>query len=112
MADWALATPQYVRLDLFPALVTPRGASAPVTDRGRVILTDEHMYVLEDATGGPRCIISGVLYDADGTNRKGYTVELDDGTSYDVKRSTNCGCGSLLRGLHPFPGVPYSRFKT
>lgn len=109
MADWPLSAPSYIRLDLFPANVTRVGTAGPYTNRARVIITDQDFYVFLDAPGGPVCDVSGVLYDASGTNRTGYSVSLDDGTEYSVSRSTNCGCGSLLRGFRPFPGVPYQR---
>jgi hypothetical protein len=107
LAEWPLSTPEYIRLDLFPAYVTRAGAVGPYTDRARVIITDRDFYVFLDAPGGPVCDLSGALFDASGTNRTGYTVELEDGTVYAVSRAQNCGCGSILRGFRPFPGVPY-----
>lgn len=113
MADWPLSAPAYVRLDLFPALVTPLVggvAQGAVTDRGRVIITDRDFYLFLDSSNGPACTISGALYEATGDNRAGYAVTLEDGAAYSVIRATNCGCGSRLRGFTPFPGVPYQRF--
>lgn len=113
MADWPLSTPSYIRLDLFPANVARvyNGVSqGAFTDRARVIITDRDFYVFLDAQGGPKCEISGVLYDASGSNRTGYTATLEDETVYSVSRSTNCGCGSRLRSFMPFKGVPYRGF--
>lgn len=113
MADWPLSKPSYIRLDLFPAYVSnvvDGSKQSPFTDRARVIITDRDFYVFLDSSSGPACEISGVVYDASGDNRAGYTVELDDETVYSVSRSSNCGCGSRLRGFTPFPGVPYQRF--
>ena len=114
MADWPLAAPpSYIRLDLFPANVSrPPGSDVDAfpTDRARVIITDRYFLVFMDSVNGPACVLSGVLYDATGDNRTGYTVTLDDDTVYSVSRSSNCGCGSRLRGFLPFPGVAYRRF--
>jgi hypothetical protein len=113
MAVWPLSAPNYIRLDLFPANVSrPPGSDFDKlpTDRARVIITDRDFYVFMDSSSGPECVLSGVLFDATGDNRTGYTVTLEDDTVYSVSRSTNCGCGSRLRGFTPFPGVPYQRF--
>lgn len=113
MAIWPLSAPNYVRLDLFPAYVArvyDGVEQPPTTDRARVIITDRDFYVFLDSSSGPECDISGVLYDASGDNRAGYSVTLDDEAEYSVRRSQNCGCGSRLRGFHPFPGVAYQRF--
>ena len=112
MVEWPLSTPTYIRLDLFPAnvSVTTDGHTTLFTDRARVIITNRDFYVFMDSPSGPACMIAGVIFDASGDNRAGYTVETDDGTVYSVSRSSNCGCGSRLRGFVPFPGVPYQRF--
>ena len=113
LADWPVTPPSYIRLDLFPANVSrpPRTKHDFLpTDRARVIITDRNLYVFMDSSSGPQCVLWGVLFDATGDNRTGYTVTLDDDTVYSVSRSTNCGCGSRLRGFTPFPGVPYRRF--
>lgn len=113
MSDMQLSRPNYVRLDLFPANVSrPVGSTSTLlpTDRARVIVTDRHFYVFLDSSRGPAVEVSGVLFDATGDNRTGYTVTLDDDSVYSVSRSSNCGCGSRLRGFAPFPGVPYQRF--
>lgn len=109
MADWPLSKPSVIRLDLFPACVSRQNQGA-YTNRARVIVTDRDFYVFLDAQGGPVCDVSGVLYDTGGDNRAGYTITLDDQSIYTVKRSENCGCGSMLRGFRPFPGVPLERF--
>ena len=107
-------TPSYIRLDLFPASVARIGSDGvkmpQLTDRARVIITDRYFYMFLDSSSGPECTISGVMFDATGDNRAGYTVTLEDETVYSVIRSANCGCGSRLRGFTPFPGVPYQRF--
>lgn len=113
MADWPLSAPKYVRLDLFPAKVSRIygiETQPPFTDRARVIITDRDFYVFLDSSSGPACEISGALYDASGDNRAGYVVHLEEGAAYSVIRSSNCGCGSRLRGFVPFPGVPFQRF--
>lgn len=104
------SVPHYIRLDLFPAYVTRPGEAQPFSDRVRVIVGDQDFYIFSDSPTGPVCDITEVLYDATGTPADGYHLIAEDGGDYFVRRSTNCGCGSRLRGYRPFPGVPYSRF--
>ena len=108
MAEWPLSTPAYIRLDLFPAnvsVVDDGQTRPPGTDRARVVLTNRDLYVFLDSPEGPACTVSGAIEDAYGDNRNGYTVQLDDGSTFFITRSNNCGCGSRLRGFRPFPGV-------
>lgn len=102
MAEWPLATPVYIRLDLVPADVD--GIQQTV----RAIVTDAHFYFFVDTTNGPDALISGALYDLEGRNTIGYTLTVDDEerTVYLFRRGRGCACGSKLRGFRPFPGVP------
>lgn len=104
MADWPLAAPKYIRLDLFPAKVEG------IEQTARVIVTDAHFYFFVDAPGGgtPVAEVSGALYDIEGRNTIGYIL-VEDGdpdVTWNFRRATGCGCGSRLRGFRPFPGVP------
>lgn len=97
----------FIWLDLFPAKVTSdSGAFQPVHEEYRVIVTDNHLYVLDDAVEGPLAIIKEPLMDFSGSNKSGYTIVTESDTYY-VVRAINCGCGSRLRGLHPFAGTPF-----
>ena len=100
-----------IRLDLFPATVVEHapGDETPTTrDKCRVFVTNDAVYVYQDAYGGPQVVIEGPLYDFSGNNKVGWSAQIDDGPLLDISRSRGCGCGSLLRGINPFPGVPYA----
>lgn len=100
---------QFIRIDLFPAYVkfTAEDESVIEYPDVRVILTDSHAFIFQDTNIGPRAVLIGELTAFEGTNRDGYTATLDDASMY-FKRSTGCGCGSLLRGIRPFPSVPHA----
>lgn len=105
---------QHLQLDLFPALVTDVTSDDPfrVTAEGtdnRVIVTDSHLYVFRDGTEAPDAFIVEPITSFTGSSGDGYTIALADGVMYHVIRAESCGCGSRLRGFHPFPGVPYAR---
>lgn len=93
----------YIWLDLFPASVS---SPDPMGDQLRVIVTDNRLYVLEDTVYGPEAKVNEPLDSFSGNNQTGYTVITDTG-AYVIVRAQHCGCGSGLRGFHPFPGVPY-----
>lgn len=104
---------QHIKLDLFPAVVT--NTNLPDTDSehylgngNRVIVTDTHLYVFKDGSEAPDAYILGTHASFSGSTTPGYDVALEDGSVYHVIRAVNCGCGSRLRGFHPFPGVPYA----
>lgn len=94
----------YVQLDLFPASVVRDGES--LGEELRVVVTDNHFYVFTDAVEGPYALIGLPLISFDGNNKDGYTIETAE-TTFAVKRAQNCGCGSRLRGIRPFAGIPY-----
>ncbi|UDL16760.1 hypothetical protein SEA_ATUIN_67 [Arthrobacter phage Atuin] len=99
--DFDLPRPAYIRLDLFPASVNDMGEEL------RVIVTDSVFYVFDETLTGPEAVISEPLVSFEGSNQTGYTVVTESNT-YAVARALNCGCGSRLRGIHPFMGVPYA----
>lgn len=100
--DFDLPRPAYIQLDLFPATI-----SGNMNEELRVIVTDSVFYVFDETLTGPEAVIQEPLVSFGGTNQTGYTVVTETNT-YAVARATNCGCGSRLRGIHPFPGVPHA----
>lgn len=99
---------QYIQIDLFPAAVRIGSPSeVPISDELRVIVTDNYFYVIDDTIDGPAAVIKEPLAEFDGSNKTGYTVVTENGDTYFFVRSTNCGCGSRIRGLFPFSGVPF-----
>lgn len=97
----------FIWLDLFPAKISQSATFQPVHEEYRVIVTNNYFYLLDDTIDGPQAIIKEPLKDFSGSNKVGYTVTTETDT-YLVERAINCGCGSRLRGLHPFAGVPYA----
>lgn len=105
---------QHIKLDLFPAKVSllQDKELIPVTAEGtdnRVIVTDSHLYVFRDGSEAPDPYIIEPITTFLGSTNKGYTVVTSSDSVYHVIRAVSCGCGSRLRGFHPFPGVPYVR---
>jgi len=100
----------YIRLDMYPAFVygenLPTNPDQNVLDGKRVIITDTHMLIFSDGPQGPYLMYSGALVDIEGRNTIGWTVTTEEFTA-QVKRSSGCGCGSKLRSLFPYPGVPH-----
>lgn len=97
----------YISLDLFPATVrSQNGTFTPAHEEYRVIVTDSHFYVLDDTGVGPDAIVRLELVEFEKTGRTEYTVTTASEIFY-IERATNCGCGSRLRGIHPFAGVPF-----
>lgn len=91
----------FILLDLFPAEVVDSSV-ATLGNELRVVVTDNHLYVLMDDVDGPVLWFKEALQDFSGTNKTGYRVETESNT-YHVKRAPNCGCGAALRGLFLFP---------
>lgn len=104
---WDLPAANFIRLDMFPAIV--RGLPFPngVIDRQRLIVTDAHIYLFGDTANGPAVTYSWVLEDISGRNTTGYKMITEDGEVIEARRSNGCGCGSRLRGIRPFPDTPY-----
>lgn len=101
----------FISLDLFPAkLTTENGTFVTSHEEYRVIVTDNAFYLFDDTLEGPQAVISDPLVSFDGDNKTGYTVTTETDV-YHIERALNCGCGSRLRGLHPFAGVPYAARK-
>lgn len=98
----------FIWIDLFPADVHPGGSSEPsIGQELRVIVSDNYFYVIDDTINGPAFIIKEPLVTFDGSNKTGYTVTTENGNSYFFIRALNCGCGSRIRGIFPFAGVPF-----
>lgn len=105
---------QYVRLDLFPAVISTKDPANPlpntqlggVLDSKRVIVTDTKVLIFADSPTGPILLHDWNLVDITGKSTVGWTIETEDRLIL-VRRSGGCGCGSRLRGLRPYPGLPY-----
>jgi hypothetical protein len=98
----------FIWIDLFPAAVSiGNSEQPPISEELRVIVTNNYFYVIDDTIDGPAAIIKEPLADFDGSNKTGYTVITSSGQEYYFIRATNCGCGSRIRGIFPFPGVPF-----
>lgn len=93
----------FVRLDLFPASVVVDGTRY---EPCRAIVTDDSVNVYMDSAGGPALVYTKRIDDFSGRRTIGYTVLGADGEQIAVDRASGCGCGSRLRGFHPFAGVP------
>lgn len=85
--------------------------SAKLGDELRVVVTDNHLYVLMDSPNGPVMWFKEPLTDFSGTNKTGYRIETESNV-YNVKRAPNCGCGASLRGIHLFPDALRIRPKN
>lgn len=100
----------YIRLDLFPAFL--QGDSLPdtlpggVLDGKRIIITDTYVLVFSDSPIGPVLQHTWTLIDMSGRHTTGWEVQTEE-HNFRVNRSTGCGCGSRLRGLFPYTGLPY-----
>lgn len=97
--------PNFIRLDLFPADATVNGETA--FRASRVIVTDEEVYVYRDAPMGPEIAYQARLEELEGRRTIGYTLSMANGDSVFIKNASGCGCGSRLKGYHPFVGVPH-----
>jgi hypothetical protein len=98
----------FIYLDLFPAKISVHDGYEfqPKHEEYRVIVTDNRIYIIDDFPDGPEVAHTQPLIGFEGTNKTGYTVTTPE-VAFHVERALNCGCGSRLRGLHPFAGVPH-----
>lgn len=98
---------EFIWLDLFPAkILSEMGTFEPKHEEYRVIVTDNYLYILDDTIDGPQAVVKEPLMDFSGSNKEGYAVTTVNDV-FRVERATNCGCGSRLRGVQPFAGVPF-----
>lgn len=97
-----------ITIDLFPAEVEVNGTS--YGEANKIIVTDNRVYVIQP---GPVIVYeSATDYDSfDRSSRSEYTVLTGTADIVTFRRARNCGCGSQLRGIHPFMGVPYAPRK-
>jgi hypothetical protein len=98
-----------VWLDIFPAkIITVEGLFEPVHEEYRVIVTDTYFYIIDDTIDGPKAILAEPTVNYEGTVKTGYTV-VGPNQTFLISRAPNCGCGSRIRGIFPFAGIPQVR---
>lgn len=97
---------QYLNLNLFPSEVTIGDSEKPLLGEYKTIVTNNYLYVITDGVEGPEFVVKEPLTSFEGTGRTGYTVVTETET-YLIRRAKNCGCGSRLRSLRVFTGVPH-----
>lgn len=100
----------YMQIGLFPATVTIDGES--YGEANKVFLTDNRFYVIQDAPLGPFIAFScpATREQFARPSKTLYTVITEE-HNIEFYRSRSCGCGSRLRGVNPFIGVPYVAVK-
>lgn len=91
---------KFRRLDLFPAQVSD------LPGNKRVVATDSYLIIIGE---GPQIESVEALVDFTGSNKTGWQAEVEEGKTYQIKRAQGCGCGSRLRGLKIYAGVPLRR---
>lgn len=96
-----------VWLDIFPTKIES-DAWEPKHEEYRVIVTDTYFYIIDDTIDGPKAIVTLPTVAFEGSNKIGYSIITPDAAFY-ITRAPNCGCGSRIRGLIPFAGVPQVR---
>lgn len=101
---------EFIRLDLFPAVVHGDAITGSVIDKVRVVITDAHVHVLRLSSIGDVELVYSFDLDAvgfvDGRRERGYTVVTGEDGNLTVKRSPGCGCGmQRLKSakLYPYP---------
>lgn len=101
-----------VWLDLFPAKIEVHAGYEfqPTHEAYRVIVTDTYFYIIDDLSEGPAAVLTLPTVGFEGNNKVGYTVTTPEVAFY-ITRADNCGCGTRLRGVFPFVGVPQVRPK-
>ena len=97
--------PNFIRVDIFPANVTVNGVDS--YSPSRAIVTDDAIHVYQDAPGGPTEVYTTRLDDFEGRRNIGYTITGANGDTVSLTSASGCGCGSRLRGYHPFVGIPH-----
>lgn len=103
-----LPAANYIRLDLFPADIS--GIDTEVSDK-KVLVTDQHLLVIVQEPSGPSILIKEPLDEYFG-RKKGeahWSLTTESGTLVGITRASGCACGSRLRGINPYPGVPRIR---
>lgn len=104
MAELGVEPANVIYFDLFPCMVV-KGDETQCTD-SRVIMTDNHLYVIVDAPMGPELLIKEPATDYTQYSFGDYLVG-----DYKIYKQTSCSCGNRLRSIFPFLGVPYAPVK-
>lgn len=102
---------KYIIIDLFPAEVEIDGTSHG--DANKIVVTDNRVYMIQDAPYGPFIAFQeGTDYASfDRLSIKEYTVKTETGKVITFRRAEHCACGSRLRGVQPFIGIPHAALK-
>lgn len=108
MTELQLPPAVYLRLDLSPAKITGASIANGVLEKRRVIVTDAYVVVYVDTPEGPKISNVWELVSFEGRATTGWTATVDDGDVINISRSTGCLCGSKLRGVRAYPGVPFN----
>jgi len=96
----------YLYLELFPALLRLDNPQGEVLgEMYKVIVTDNRFYAVKDSKNGPYVEYESTLVSFEGNAGSGYTIITEDETYY-AKRAQNCGCGTMLRSVRPYLGLP------
>jgi hypothetical protein len=108
---------QFLRVDLFPALVS--GASVPdgVLDRVRLVVTDAHVHVLRLTALGDIELAHTAELDtiekAHLLGARGVKIVTADGDHIEAIKSPNCGCGmTRMKSAKFFNPMPATRAMT
>jgi hypothetical protein len=87
--------------DLNPVSPPKGGALVQTT---RVIVTDTHITVAQDAPGGAQIIFNErySLFEKATKDTETSYVITESGKAIAFRKDTNCGCGSRLRSWNPY----------
>jgi hypothetical protein len=87
--------------DLDPINPPPQGARAQTT---RVIVTDTHVTVAQDAPSGAQIIFNERHSFFEKSPKEADTAYIitESGKFLAFRKDTNCGCGSRLRSWNPY----------
>lgn len=108
VGTYDLRMPAYIRLNLFPATVTR--ADGTVLDPVRAVVTDDTLYVFQDANPHPVEVLVAAIDEYSSISRTHWRVIADDTLEkIEINKRAGCGCGNKLRGFNAFPGVPMVR---
>jgi len=102
-ANFSVAPPNILTdvHDLSPISPPPQGARVQTT---RVIVTDTHVTVAQDAPGGAQIVFNERYSFFEKGSKEDETsyIITESGKFVAFRKDTNCGCGSRLRSWNPY----------